>query len=125
GELINGETVAELLKRWANILPEGEYDAGLKPIAGDASPTVAFAPALIMRRRSRAGLLRLLDQIARDIAEKQDVPPGVRFLIDVVDDRGHRQGDGDEPRSTCFLCPPTTSSGRSSTGSRPERTSSF
>jgi hypothetical protein len=43
---------------------------------------VSFAPALILRRRSRQGIVDVLDTVAAQLAEANVVPDGLLPLVD-------------------------------------------
>jgi very-short-patch-repair endonuclease len=57
-------------------------------IGGENKPTVSFAPALIMRKRSQVGMVRIYDAlIDRLSCETEEVPSGWIGLVDDEDDR--------------------------------------
>jgi very-short-patch-repair endonuclease len=79
------------LKSWAAALhPDSEWFPDLKvPIGGENKPVVSFAPALVMRKRTQAGMVRiydaLIDRLSRNTGE---VPSGWSGLVDDDDDQG-------------------------------------
>ena len=78
------------LKSWATILhADLEWSPELRPSSGsDGKPLMSFAPALILRKRTRAGMVRIYDAIiGRLSAETEDVPAGWGGLIEDEDDR--------------------------------------
>lgn len=94
---LDESAIGPILRRIANVLdPSSHYlDALAKPDVGDA-PQVAFAPALIMRRRSSADQVRIFDTILESLATSSDVPAGIRQLVD--EDAGtHTETLADEP----------------------------
>lgn len=77
------ESVADLLRGFANRLHgEARYEESLEDGVAELSPVVRFAPALIFRPRSQAGLIQALQQIASQIEETQAVPSGLMPLVD-------------------------------------------
>jgi very-short-patch-repair endonuclease len=85
------------LKSWATALhPDCEWSAELKPSIGEiAKPRVTFAPALILRKRTQVGMVRIYDAIiSRLAAGDEDIPAGWTGLIDDEDDGDHEQHSG-------------------------------
>jgi AAA domain len=84
-------SIFSALKSWAVALhPDSEWSSDLKiPIGSENKPVVSFAPALVMRKRTQVGMVRiydaLIDRLNRNAGE---VPSGWRGLVDDVDDRG-------------------------------------
>lgn len=77
------EPVADLLRGFANRLHgEARYEHAFEDGAAGPSPVIRFAPALIFRPRSQAGLIQALQQIASQIEEAQAVPSGLLPLVD-------------------------------------------
>ena len=79
------------LNSWAAALhPDSEWFPDLKiPIGSESKPVVSFAPALVMRKRTQVGMVRiydaLIDRLSRTTGE---VPSGWRGLVDDEDDQG-------------------------------------
>jgi hypothetical protein len=77
------------LKSWAGALhADSQWSSELKPGSdGHGRPLVSLAPALILRKRSQAGMVRiydtLIDHLSRDAA---GVPSGWRGLVQDEDD---------------------------------------
>ena len=61
--------------------PDAEYDDVLEAPTG-ANPRGAFAPAMILRRRTNRGLVQIYEQIVAQILASNEVPSGVLPLID-------------------------------------------
>jgi len=80
----------------------GSYDSSLEsPTNLPSVPVVTFAPAIILRKRTARSLVKLLDDIARQLAAGGNVPFGVRRLCEIV---GEGHGDdktesGEESKS--------------------------
>ena len=78
------------LKSWAGALhADSEWSDDLKmPMGSDNKPLVSFAPALVLRKRTQVGMVRiydaLIDRLGHNMAE---APPGWTGLIDDEDDR--------------------------------------
>jgi hypothetical protein len=84
------------LKAWATALhPDCEWSAELKPaIAEIAKPRVTFAPALILRKRTQIGMVRIYDVIINRVASgDEDIPAAWTGLVDANpgEHRGSRQ----------------------------------
>lgn len=85
------------LKAWATALhPDCEWSAELKPAIGEtAKPRVTFAPALILRKRTQVGMVRIYDAIISRLASAdEDIPPGWTGLVDDLDDEDHEHHPG-------------------------------
>jgi AAA domain len=84
-------SIFSALKSWAVALhPDSEWSSDLKiPIGSENKPVVSFAPALVMRKRTQVGMVRiydaLIDRLNRNAGE---VPSGWSGLVDDVDDEG-------------------------------------
>jgi len=102
------ETVAEMpwpssavespLQSYAHALNRrGSYDSSLEsPATLPPVPVVTFAPAIILRKRTARSLVKLLDDIARQIAAGGNLPFGVRRLCEIVGEGGGDDETGDE-----------------------------
>ena len=65
------------LKAWATALhPDCEWSPELKPAIGEISkPRVTFAPALILRKRTQVGMVRIYDAIISRLSSgDEDIP---------------------------------------------------
>ena len=81
--LLDREASGGLLRRLVYSLDSaGRYrPEDAEPECGH-TPVVSFAPAIILRKRSRLGLLEIFEKIEREIAESGEVPSGLLPLID-------------------------------------------
>ncbi|MDQ7807057.1 AAA domain-containing protein [Amycolatopsis sp. A133] len=61
---------------------DGEYRDQDEPAVPGKHAVVAFAPALILRRRSQQGLIEIFDTILHQLDETGEVPDGLIPLID-------------------------------------------
>ncbi len=78
------------LKHWAGSLnADTLYSADLRNHGADTKmPVVSFAPALILRKRTQSGMVRIYDAIINQLgSESAEVPQGWGGLIDDVDDQ--------------------------------------
>ncbi len=81
--LFDRSAAAGLVRMLINCVdPEAGYLDEMRPTGATGSPTAAYAPALIMRRRGRGGLVRVLRTIADTIRSTGTVPTGLRPLVD-------------------------------------------
>jgi very-short-patch-repair endonuclease len=81
--LLDQPAIGSICRRLIHRLdPDAEYDEeGLEPPTG-TRPRGAFAPAIILRRRTNRGLVQIYQQIVSQIQESGEVPSGVLPLID-------------------------------------------
>jgi transcriptional regulator with XRE-family HTH domain len=81
--LLDRDASGDLLRRLVYSLDSaGRYLAeDVEPECGH-TPVASFAPAIILRKRSRLGLLEIFEKIEREIAESGEVPSGLLPLID-------------------------------------------
>jgi very-short-patch-repair endonuclease len=77
------EAAGALTRRLVHTLDaDAEYlDQDTAPATGP-SATAAYAPALILRKRSQQGLVEIFRTIVEQLAEANDVPSGILPLID-------------------------------------------
>ena len=77
------------LKSWAGALhADLQWSSELKPASGSAGkPMVSFAPALILRKRTQTGMVRIYDAIINRLSTNDvEIPPGWNGLIEDTDD---------------------------------------
>ncbi len=82
-QIADPDEVREALTQIANVLDPGSHyseDMSHRP-SSDPTPHIAFAPALILRRRGERPLIQAYDTILR-ILDEGEVPIGVRALLD-------------------------------------------
>ena len=95
------------LKHWAGALnADSLWSADLRSHAGDQKkPVVSFAPALILRKRTQTGMVRIYEALIDQLSdESAKVPEGWCGLIDDVDDL---TGDGSSENGERRLVTPT------------------
>jgi very-short-patch-repair endonuclease len=93
-DLWSSDHLHGLLECYGNALSaDAQYDRGYAaPRAISASPVVAFAPCLILRKRGNEGILGLVDAIIANIDDGTDIPPAVVQQVCIMDERD--RGDG-------------------------------
>ncbi|MFB6720553.1 AAA domain-containing protein [Kribbella sp. NPDC056345] len=83
--------VAVLLRSWVNGSgPDAAFVPDLPPPAGHSganAPTVTFAPALILRERTRRSFVAACEQIVSMLRAGLEVPSGVRQFAEITDGR--------------------------------------
>lgn len=90
----NKSMVSGVLKALAHSM-KGEYEESVKPqsTAATTTPTVEYAPALILRKRSAKGLTDALKRIMELIESGVDVPLGFAALAEKEDENGGENVD--------------------------------
>jgi very-short-patch-repair endonuclease len=81
------------LRSWAEALhPDSQWSSDLRPgSAVEGRPMVSFAPALILRKRTQTGMIRVYDALIRRLGQDNgDVPAGWGSLVGEVDDDDSR-----------------------------------
>jgi hypothetical protein len=95
-------TVEQVIRSWVYALDSrAEYQDELQPPSDvSCQPTVVFAPALILRKRSSQNLIRLVDEIIRNINSGGAVPIGIQRLCEIIDDReiSRCEAESDNPK---------------------------
>jgi hypothetical protein len=91
------------LKSWASALhPDSEWSADLKVAIGGADkPMVTFAPALILRKRTQIGMVRIYEALINRLSgSKEEVPAGWSGLVDDADDHDFRSSSAPPAEGT-------------------------
>jgi hypothetical protein len=80
---LDPDSISQLGRRLVHTLdPDGRYtDDDQIPTPGP-DPTMGFAPALILRKRSQMGLVQIFEAIIRQLQASGEVPQGVLPLVD-------------------------------------------
>lgn len=60
----------------------GHYESADEPSTPSSTATVHYAPALILRKRSAQGLIRVLKEISDQLVQRQAIPQGLVPLVD-------------------------------------------
>ncbi len=94
------------LNSWVGAIhADAEWSPELRPSVGLPNrPAISFSPALILRRRTQAGMIRVYDSIIRQLADNDgDVPNGWISLVEDGDDQDHADemppSEGDSTRA--------------------------
>jgi very-short-patch-repair endonuclease len=93
-EIWDRPIIFRAIKSWAEALhADSKWYPDIQPAVGSSDkPTVSFAPALILRKRTQAGMVRVYDTIIGQLSgNAQEVPPGWSGLIDDGDDPDDRE----------------------------------
>lgn len=61
---------------------QARYEASLKRVGSDGRAVLSWAPTVILRPRQRAGLSTTFRSISQDIEQEQNIPTGLRPLVD-------------------------------------------
>lgn len=81
--LLDRPAIGEICRRVIHRLDaDGEYDEDGTNAPTGTSPRGAFAPAMILRRRTNRGLLQIYKTIVEQIRKAGEIPAGVLPLID-------------------------------------------
>jgi very-short-patch-repair endonuclease len=76
------------------IKEDGTYDPAAYELSGmERVPQTAFAPALLLRRRTSKGLLLAFEEVIKQLQEGETIPPGVKRLTKAATN----EGAGNEP----------------------------
>jgi hypothetical protein len=93
------------LRTWTGSLSaDSQWSEGLGAQGSSGhSPTMSFAPALILRKRSQAGMVRVYDELINQLSgDSIEVPEGWGALIDDVGDHADAIDQGvEEPGISC------------------------
>ena len=80
--------VQDALKAWVHAVSSlGQFNEGLEPQTEvGPDPIIHLAPALILRRRTERSLLRVFQEIIKQLRDGYPLPMGVRRLVTIMDD---------------------------------------
>ncbi|WP_104478982.1 AAA domain-containing protein [Actinokineospora auranticolor] len=83
GEVLDREVAGALARRLTHAIDgDGEYTDDDAPRPPGRHAATSFAPAVVLRKRSRQGLVDILDTISRQITDTGTVPDGLLPLVD-------------------------------------------
>jgi len=88
-EIWDSSLVHTALKHWAGALTaDSLWSADLRTHPSDLrKPVVSFAPALILRKRTQTGMVRIYDALIEQLSDDSaEVPQGWAGLVDDIDD---------------------------------------
>ncbi len=84
GNVLDRAEAGGIVRRIVHALsPDAEYQDVDTPPTQAEHPVAAFAPALILRRRARKGLVEIFRTIVDQLSSGQPVPAGVLPLVDL------------------------------------------
>jgi len=81
----NKEEIDKVLRSWVHsVSPDGVYsDLLIPPEKSSKTPTVTFAPAIILRQRTQRSQIQCFNKIIEQIKGGGDVPSGVGLLCEI------------------------------------------
>lgn len=83
GHVLDDEQLAALVESLTHLIDaDADFRMDEQPAARSGVPVVAWAPAIVMRRRTDRGIVLALEKIAADIQEAEEVPAGLVPLVD-------------------------------------------
>lgn len=83
GHLLDQPAIGDICRRLVHRLDaDAEYDEDAVSAPTGTSPRGAFAPAMILRRRTNRGMVQIYEQMVAQIQKAGEVPAGVLPLID-------------------------------------------
>jgi very-short-patch-repair endonuclease len=98
GDDVWNRSIVMALKSWAAALhPDSEWSADLKMAAtSENKPVVSFAPALILRRRTQMGMMRIYDALIDRLSKNTEAAPsGWLGLVDIEEGPGRDEAPGE------------------------------
>ena len=111
GDVWHGEAIRTALRRWVNsVSPDGSFADELSVEARiTEAPTVTWAPALILRKRTSRPLLDFYESVIGQLSDGEECPEGVVALVEIAgeaepQDRGHA-ASAREPEEIYFPLP--------------------
>ena len=111
GDVWHGDAIRSALCRWVNsVSPDGSFTDELSPEARiKEAPTVTWAPALILRKRTSRPLLDFYESVIALLSNGEECPEGVMALVEIAgeaepQDRG-QSVNGHEPEEIYFPLP--------------------
>ena len=111
GEVWHGEAIRTALRRWVNsVSPDGSFADELSVEARiTEAPTVTWAPALILRKRTSRPLLDFYESVIGQLSDGEECPEGVVALVEIAgeaepQDRSHA-ASAREPEEIYFPLP--------------------
>lgn len=81
--VLDVDRISELSRRLLhNLSGDATYSEEAQPPGSRSIAAGAFAPALILRKRNRAGLMEIFQSIKAQLVERGTVPDGIKILLD-------------------------------------------
>jgi very-short-patch-repair endonuclease len=109
GDFWNQAIISDLSKSFVNALQyndgmgvknDGQFEINLnRPLQSSSRPLIHLAPAIILRKRSQRGFIRLLKEIEDNIESGDEIPGGIRTVIN------HPVGNDTEHATTLNRAP--------------------
>ena len=107
----NVPVVEAAARSWVqSVSADGVYDSALSsPPTSHSKPNVTFAPALILRKRTERGFIKLFTEISNAIMNGSEIPLGILRTVDIVDEtataNNHTDGKNIVIEDTYFPLP--------------------
>jgi very-short-patch-repair endonuclease len=99
---LDRDAAGKLARRLTHAIDsEGRYDDEDHPRAPTEGAVCAFAPALILRKRTQQGLVEIFQRIKQQLEERGSVPAGLRVLLDP--DQAPASADTVDPTSGAWI----------------------
>ena len=86
---------------------DGKFENNLEPPATTSNtPVIHLAPAVILRKRSQRGFIRLLGEIEEAIGNGGAIPGGIKTIVShATDDSARPNGDGEQTNTAGAFTP--------------------
>jgi len=106
------DEVDRVLRSWINsVSPDGMYsDSLVPPEKPSKTPTVTFAPAIILRQRTQRSQIQCLNNIIEQIRKGGNIPAGVKLLCEISEstsdaDNGEETNPGGQTMDSTLYLP--------------------
>jgi very-short-patch-repair endonuclease len=90
----NTAKIEEVLRSWVySVSSEGTYKRDLtRSVESTHKPFVSYSPAIILRKRTSRGLVKVYQDIIEQLRSGNEIPPGVIRVVEIIDDRHGNDG---------------------------------
>jgi hypothetical protein len=107
--LLDNNEILNALRKWFNGFDSratGRFDVSTTLARGIITgPVLYYAPAIILRKRTAAGLLRILEDIATNLIKDERIPAGIRRVVSVEQPTVDAEPPADSIGSDALLFP--------------------
>jgi len=103
-DISNRSLWSDLLSSWVHaVSSRGTYiDELSADLSSNSDPSVTFAPALLLRKRTERSLIRVFDEIVDQLSNDEVIPTGVMRLLQIADDKQNAELEVAEPNLGAF-----------------------
>jgi len=86
---------------------DGKFEQDLeRPVSTSTTPVIHLAPAIILRKRSQRGFIRLLEDIETAIEEGGAIPDGIKSIVShATDEPAQAYVEGEQPQTAGAFTP--------------------